>query len=372
MKKILSSKWDPDYAPKIELLGPRIVQRSPIFGGLFFDRWCHARKSREFVKNDIHFPSIFLYSIRNALISGEYVVHDEKYIYIDSSINRIHNVADFGEKTKKNYSDIIIQCEEKIDERYSGEDALVFHNEGGGTWGHFVAQNLPRALLFLKHFPKGKIVVPSGLNGFSSNRFSQLMGILGISRSNLLSVERLKTYRFRNIYICDYLYRADGHAGIHPAAIELLSLHGAHESLRPTKTTNVRAFFLERSSGAREIENLDAVRDCLQTNGVECLPLGMMPAERQIECWNTGNSFSSTLGSDLTNLIFSRTAERIFVLSPDWFGDDFFFDLAAAKGVAWYELRCGKVGIARKPMHKSSFFVDVDALSGALDIFLAK
>jgi hypothetical protein len=365
--KFQSAAENYDYAERIQLYPSVTINRVRRIGEVSSDNSCVERMERQTGAEKLLFPAIQARVIKNGNISAEYVVHRDGEIYIDSSIYVAHERMYFGENIARRFQDLIDKCDPEIDIRFKDEDVAVFHNEGGGTWGHFVVHNIPRAMLLLKKFPDIKLAVPTALNGYAPNRLTQLMRLAGISPTRLLAIESSRTYAFRKIIICDYLYDGVTKGGrVHPLAIELLesiTIDGFDDATgsRPGH------WFIERSSGGRNIENLNALRQFFHSRQIESRALGKLPVPEQLSTWQSGSFFCSTLGSDLTNIVFAKPGTKILSLTPDWFGDDFFFDLASAKNLEWNELRCGEIGNPVQPKHRSSFYVDIAALSALLD-----
>jgi hypothetical protein len=125
---------------------------------------------------------------------------------------------------------------------------------------------------------------------------------------------------------------------------------------------------IERSSEWRRIANQAACDAVLHDHAVARRRLGSAALAEQIGAWRGERFFVATLGSDLANMVFGRPGTRVLALSPDWFGDTFFYNLAVAKAMQWNELRCGELDVPHpKTRHLSSFKVD----PALLDVMLS-
>ncbi len=98
---------------------------------------------------------------------------------------------------------------------------------------------------------------------------------------------------------------------------------------------------------------------------------GEISLAEQIDLWQRHDLVIATLGSDLSNMVFARPGTRVLVLAPHWFGDAFFFELAVATGIQWYEIRCGEMAERNHALeHHSSFNVDAVLLESILATLL--
>jgi capsular polysaccharide biosynthesis protein len=231
------------------------------------------------------------------------------------------------------------------------ELTLIVHNEGGGTWGHWIVQNLPRVILFKQKYPDAKIALPEGYRG---GNFAFSLSLFGIEWNSVFPLNHAKSYRFKQAAFIDHLYDLDG--VVHPAAIDVLSqaiIPDAEEFTPPR-------IFIERSKSVmrRNIENISEITDVAKSFGFSYGKLGRVPVTKQASYWREGTHFCSILGSDLTNIVFAKPGENVISITPEIHGDNFFLDLAAAKGLVWNEMLCGQLATRREPIGHSSFEVD--------------
>ena len=116
--------------------------------------------------------------------------------------------------------------------------------------------------------------------------------------------------------------------------------------------------FVKRT-GKRAIENQVDIESSLTERKYDILTQTHKNLESQIDSWNSSNSVIATLGSDMSNLVFMRENTSLISLSPDWFGDRFFYNLACASKINWYEIRCGRKGTPSGSSDRfDNFYVD--------------
>jgi capsular polysaccharide biosynthesis protein len=220
-------------------------------------------------------------------------------------------------------------------------------------------QNLPRAILFLKNYPHGRVALP---RGYRTNNFGACLALFGIAPEAVVEIAPNTVYRFETAAFIDHLY---DHSGtVHPAAIDIL----AGATLPDPEEMSPPRFFMDRVTQAvrRNIENIDAAAAVMHRHGFARGRISLAPVAKQAATWQAATHFLSILGSDMTNLVFAKPGSHVISITPDFHNDMFFFDLAAAKGMVWHELLCGEIATRRDPLTHSSFDVRPEALDAVL------
>ena len=365
--KVASKFVEPEFFRRRLLIDEVSVCRTPVIGTVLYDDQSEFRKIRDFRKQRITFQAMYAYYIDSPLLANAFIVHNDEYLFVDTSIVAAAAEGREIEGVAERLRQEIRGIDGTISDEFADQSALVIHNEGGGTWGHFIIQNFPKVLLFLRNHPEGKIVVPRPHAELTSHS-GRLFELYGIPQTSLLPVDRDKNYRFRELVIMDFLYDFPS-AAIHPIALDLLDQSFTEPDLAvPFLSKDTRAVFIERSNNiaTRAIANQSELQPFLAKHSVTATRLGVEHVRDQVRTWRNSRLIISTLGSDLANIIYSRPGTRILALSPDWFGDNFFYNLAVAKGVQWNELRCGQLVEKAELLHLSSFQVNCDILDTML------
>lgn len=359
---------EPDYARRTRLLPATDVTRTPILGTVLYDDGAIWRPVREYRRSHVSFPEIHAYHVEQAILSAEFIVHRGTQVFVDSSIHTADRKGENALEIAERFTMVLDTLPlTDVADCYADEVALVLHNEGGGTWGHYVVQNFPKVLLFRQHFPAGKIVLPAPHTHRQHSNFARMFDVYGIPPDHLLPVERGTSYRFRELVLIDFLYDFPRQAP-HPFVIDALACF-ADTSLYPRPSSDTtRGVFVTRAEGRgmRAIANQSDLDPVLAARGLAKRQLGLAALQEQILCWQSHDLIVGTLGSDLTNIVFGRAGSRILAVSPDWFGDMFFYNLAIAKGMQWNELRCGSIVEEVAERHRSSFRVDPELLDTML------
>lgn len=242
-----------------------------------------------------------------------------------------------------------------IDRRIEGEVLIASTFGAKDVWGHWVVQQVPRCLLFLEHFPAGRIAIPHVLIG---RTFHEILLRFGVPEEKIVPISRRAPYMIERAVFMDYPYSQHS---IHPLGVELLQAGLnkilASKDYEEAASTGSRVFVERDVNGSRGIKNMSEVADLAKGFGFEVLPLGAKPFLVQVKAWREAEAVIGVSGSDLTNIVFSGESTKAGSLTPVWFRDSFFSDLAAAFGVDWYESFCPDIadnGI------KSTFHVPLD------------
>jgi capsular polysaccharide biosynthesis protein len=361
MRKIASKFIDPGYTARNLLVRKQPFRKVPMLGTVMFDSVSRFRRVRDFMPIETVGSDIYSWHIPNGILSNGFIVYDEDHVYVDSSIH-VHLKQDIN-AVSDHFLSVISESPAPVD-IYADKSVLVVHNEGGGTWGHFLVQNFPKILLYLRHYVNGYVAMPRGHTLRQSNNFAGLLDVYGVPQHRILPIDGDKSYRFKEIVLIDFMWDASAHMP-HKIALDLLETvptsRVQKEAVRP-------AIFIDRLPGTsnRSIANASELTPILCHHGLERCTLGRSEVKNQIDVWRNSRLIVSVLGSDLANLVFASKACKVLSLSPDWFGDTFFYNLAVCKDIQWNELRCGTIVDEGNPIHRSSFSVDPDILDTML------
>lgn len=245
------------------------------------------------------------------------------------------------------------------------EEYLLAARYGIGTWGHWLGELLPKCVLVERKFPKRfKYVVPVDVVGAPDGeniwcRIRESFAAYGIPRDRLFPVYREKSYMFSRLYAVSSVWTR--HL-IHPEATaamrEGLGLEVAPEDLRKTYIVRDPAF-------GRALSNAIEVAAIVDSFGYRPHRVPGLGFMDQARLFAGSSHIVSILGSDLTGLIFAPAGVKVVTLSPDVFGDRFFYALTVDRAGTFVDLR-GGVMTERRPVHKSEFHIEADMLAFAL------
>ena len=366
MRRIVTARLGEEYGNREKLFDEiSLIERVAKIGCVMRDTDRGPERNRAAIANrSLSFDARFARTIHDVYLVEDHIVFDTAAIFIDASIHSIDICNSEQAKVVANDFSRRLDDASLESKKVILVDGLTIlaSNEGSGTWGHWVIHNLPRVLAAAAAYQNARIAVPASYFGSRPN-FGSLLSLFGISESRVIKTRPKELYRFDRLVIPDYLYSRNA---VHPAALTLLSQTPSHIGV--SNGTNSRKVLIKRATvGKREIVNETEFEARMMQSGFQPIELGSFPIERQISCWNNAKNVASVLGSDLTNIVFGSSDISVLAFTPNHFGDDFFFDLAAAKGCVWNELYCSAVGERKLPLINSSFLVDYSSLDSFLE-----
>jgi capsular polysaccharide biosynthesis protein len=360
---------DPGYAPKTVVVPATSELRKPLRGCVWHDKASGYTIKRRFSARQIRFADTVARRIDAPLLAKEMVLFDEKRMYLDTSIELEYSPKYYLPAVTQRCAEAIkASVDAPVDDQFREDTLLISHHEGGGTWGHYLIQSIPRMLLFLDAFPSGKIAIPTW-HAQGAPGYGEALAFYNIPTERLARIEASTVYRFKEAILLDFLFNFKA-AAPHPKVLPFLrSVPLCHNG---AEAGNKAAFIKRRADTHRLIGNESAVDAVMARHRIDVYGPDSLPLRTQIELWQSHDLVITTLGSDLTNMVYARAGTRVLVLSPHWFGDIFFFELSVAAGVRWYELRCGDMAWrAERAEGDSSFNVEADLLDTVLTSLLS-
>src|SRR5215831_3870775 len=151
--EVASKFIDCDYSPKALIVPATSVAQQPLPGRIWYDDASakHARgEPRRFSAREIHFPDILARTIDKPILVNEMILFDKRRLYLDTSIELEYSYEHYLPSVTERFRTAIgSSIGAPIDERFREETVLISEHEGGGTWGHYLTQSIPRMMLFL-------------------------------------------------------------------------------------------------------------------------------------------------------------------------------------------------------------------------------
>ncbi|MCB8878768.1 glycosyltransferase family 61 protein [Acidisoma cellulosilytica] len=352
--------------PKLEILGKQKVAEE--VKTIYFPRI--GVLARDDLKDDLirdgfrivsDHPEISIYEVSDGFLANEYVVYDKNSVYFVTSLSVNSVWPAIREKRRQDFVSIARSVKLHVSEEHKDQSVFVAHNEGGGTWGHYLAQNLPKMLLAKSIYPSLKLGLPASYGSNKNSSWFQLLDRAGFSEADIIPLDRNITYSFKKIFFCDFLW--DFVSGCpHPLAIDFLRGILKNGSLdKETGISAGRKVFIERDARyGRNIENIEQIKKICDEFGIEIHKTAGLSVGAQIDLFRSSQLVIGTLGSDLTNVVFCSPDTHVLSLSPTSHGDNFFYNMSAALNLVWSEILCTKKGVANGGR---SFHLDPEVFS---------
>lgn len=311
------------------------------------------------------FTGINLYTAHNAMLTREFICYDENFVYLNPSFLLSGGISKASPNWESCFNDYVSAANSVTDgivEDFADLDVFVAHHEGGGTWGHYLVQSLPRIVHAKKVRPNLKVALPAPLLA-ASTPWRQLLDLAGLTDIDFVGIRRDKTYRFRSISFCDYLW--DFKTDLpHPAALDTFNMIGCNAGKAQSADKECSLVFLERDPKyGRSIENIDDIKKVCEHLGFSFFTPARMDTGSQVRLFRSAAVIVGTLGSDLSGIVFARAGAEIVSLSPVAHGDSFFFNLASVCGLGWSEILSRDITSTHAVRRKSSFRIDPTVLN---------
>ncbi len=249
------------------------------------------------------------------------------------------------------------------------EECLLLARFGLYTWGHWLGELLPKAVLVEAAYPgRFRYVVPSPVLTDPTPhlpwiRIRESLLAYGIDSTRLLTIDDAQDTRFRALHIVGSVW--SDHL-MHPGAMQAMR-ERLIPSLAPIRSDRPIRAALMREGDGRAIENAEAVQALLRADGFAFYPVGRMRFWDQVRLFQSAETIFAILGSDLTGLIYAQQGVRVISVAPSIFGDRFFYAMILDRNGHYADIR-GPVGtLNTETGHRSSFTIDPAELRVALD-----
>lgn len=216
-------------------------------------------------------------------------------------------------------------------------DALLLARFGAATWGHWLGELVPRAVVAELVAPgKYKFVIPDDLGTRTSRNFLQALYAYGIGDDRLIRIDQRHRYVFDRLATVSSMW-------IYPYAMQptVLALMRNNIKLRlPVIPEGISALAaLRESAGVRYIENHDEIRSFLRIKKFSAVDVGSLPFLEQVALFQRAHTVFGELGSNLTGLIYSPLGGRMVSVAPGDWGDCFFHGLVQAQAGKYADVR---------------------------------
>ena len=277
-----------------------------------------------------------------------------------------------AEQVHPQYGNQIERLFASIEERkaviHVKEPVVLIARYGAGTWGHWLGELLPKAVIVEQAFPGVfRYLLPPAVlqepEGTVWGRIRETLRAYGIGPERWFGLKNTSDYTFSN---CACVTPVWSDFAIHP---DIVASMQANIMPHPVKVTDEsrRVAFLRTETKTRKIENLDQTAAFLRERDFRFLELANLPFVEQVEVFKNAKLIVSVLGSSLTGLLYAKERTAVVSLAPVNFGDRFFYALIQSHKGFYADLR-GPIVKPAEIAHWASFNVDLVALNDALQL----
>lgn len=245
------------------------------------------------------------------------------------------------------------------------EECLLLARYGLYTWGHWLAELLPKLVVAETVFPgRFRYLLPVDLlsdanPNAAAPRLRETLSAYGLHPSRILPLQPSMDYEFDRLHAISPVW--SDHV-MHPAVANLMR---ARLPPSPAEMPQPPRIALLRTGPGRTIANLDPVAALLRQHGFTFHTIGTMPFLDQVRLFRGASLVFAILGSDLTGLLYAPPGVRVISVAPAVFGDRFFYALILDRGGHYADLRGPVTTLNEDVPHRSSFTIDPAQISEA-------
>jgi capsular polysaccharide biosynthesis protein len=238
-------------------------------------------------------------------------------------------------------------------------DVVVIGRFGLRTWGHWLAELLPKVACVEAASPGPySYAVPADL--VRDRHLSTALESLhfhGIGQDRLVLLDVGRRYRFRTLLAVSSVW---SDRMIHPGAVAAL------RRAIPVTPASDRVALMRRESSTRRVANLQELEPVLAASGFRIVNIGQLSFRGQVAVFQRASAVISVLGSGLTGLIYAPPGVRVATLAPIGWTDDFFFAIMQNRSARMAELRGPSLNDDPRGVGVSSFTIAPGALEAGL------
>lgn len=255
-----------------------------------------------------------------------------------------------------------------FDEERIGSPCLLVARYGEITWGHWMGEILPRAILAEAAWPgRFRYVVSETITRPGQNRdyataILETLAAYGIHEDRLLRLRPDRHYRFDSLHAVTGIWSPDG---MNPDAMRAM-----REGLKAPgrRGSGGKLAILRRDAATRGIFNQGEIESLLAARGFTIADPARLPFIDQIALFRDAETIFGVLGSGLIGLIYAPEAMRVATAAPGDWADPYFHMLVKARNGWQADLRGPTLWTGNGLPRDASFLLDPDHTGTALDL----
>ena len=252
-------------------------------------------------------------------------------------------------------------------------EAVLVGRYGIETWGHWLGELLPRAVLAEAAYPgRFAFLLPRQMRDELSGRYwpaiLQSLAAYNIHEDRIIPLDLALNYRFSDLF------------GITPVWSDELIHPGVTDLMRSSLPLDLDAVSFPRLAVSRlpgfrrTLDNQAEIETLLDANGFASLAVGEMNFLQQVALFRGAEIIFAVLGSDLANLIYAREGVKVITVAPDAWGDRFFYALILDRKGQQTDLR-GPATLLDESVDDHpplTFYVDTQKIAHAIGLFTGR
>lgn len=237
---------------------------------------------------------------------------------------------------------------------------LLATRYGAPTWGHWIADILPKIVIAEKYFPgRFSYALPDWV--FSAERWIESLCAYQIPLDRILPIQHGKTYVFRELFaLSETRYDKMLHPSVSTLMDKAISIPDERSPLNKT-------LLLRDDTPNRRVTNSGEVRARLKDAGFIVSDIASLSFLEQVRLFRESAMVASIIGSGMTGLIYSPPGVEVISLSPPQWVDNTFYSIVQQKFGGYADVRGHITRPAQQsPNRDSDFQIDMNGLELAL------
>jgi general stress protein CsbA len=203
---------------------------------------------------------------------------------------------------------------------------LLVARYGDVTWGHWVAEILPRAILAEHAYPGrflyavGAHVTSAAAVGSYAGRILESLAAYGIGEDRILKLRLDRHYQFSKLHAVTGIWSA---GGMNPLVMRVM-----REALSPPSShSNGRLAMLRRDAPTRNLVNGDEMVEVMTSHNFTIVDMADQPFLNQVALFRDSHTIFGVLGSGLIGLIYAPEGVKVASVAPGAWEDTYFHPL---------------------------------------------
>jgi hypothetical protein len=217
------------------------------------------------------------------------------------------------------------------------DDCLLVARYGDVTWGHWVAEILPRAILAEHAYPgRFRFMIADQIIGETDYgmRILESLAAYGIAPERLLALRIDRHYQFSRLHAITNIW---SFGGMNPQVMQIMRDNIAN--LPPSHSTG-RLAVLRRDAKTRNFANIDEVIALMIKHGFTVVDMSDQPFLNQLAFFRDCHTIFAVQGSGLAGLIYSPEGVNVATAAPSAWDDTYFHGIIQHRHGSHADIRC--------------------------------
>jgi hypothetical protein len=217
------------------------------------------------------------------------------------------------------------------------EECLLVARYGDVTWGHWVAEILPRAIIAEHAYPgRYRFLIADHITGGTgySRRILESLAAYGIAPERILRLRLDRHYQFSRLSAVAGIWSA---SGMNPHVMQIMR---DDIETPPASNASGSLAILRRDATTRNFANIDEMITLMTRRGFTVVDMADQPFLNQVAFFRDCHTVFGVLGSGLAGLIYSPEHVNAATAAPSAWEDTYFHGIIQLRHGSHADIRC--------------------------------